>query len=131
MRLYKTDMGGWAGTQADAKKLASEDGSEGLWAQVEVPTDKPGLLAFLNDSFAWSPDREPVWRRTRDGALFTGRDGTVPLAPAELSPPPQSAGNRHAAQLLAFEDEFESFPLARKLHFAELALAEARSAIKP
>lgn len=39
MRLYRTITGGWAGTQADAGKG---------FVQVEVPTDKPGLLAFLN-----------------------------------------------------------------------------------
>tara|TARA_S200002703_G_scaffold78311_1_gene67431 strand:+ start:591 stop:965 length:375 start_codon:yes stop_codon:yes gene_type:complete len=41
MRLYKTTDGQWAGTQADAKKL-------GKFQQVEVPTDKAGLLDFLN-----------------------------------------------------------------------------------
>lgn len=121
MRLYKTDMGGWAGTQADARKLALSDGSEGLWKQVEVPTDKPGLLAFLNDPFAWSPDSEAAPVMSRDQQLDQGYslDGT-------------KAGNlSHAESLVLFEDEFEAFPLARKLHFAELALAEARSAIKP
>jgi len=41
MRLYRTYDGQWAGTQADAKKL-------GKFKQVEVPTDKAGLLDFLN-----------------------------------------------------------------------------------
>lgn len=41
MRLYRTYDGQWAGTQADAKKL-------GKFEQVEVPTDKAGLLDFLN-----------------------------------------------------------------------------------
>jgi hypothetical protein len=41
MRLYHTPTGQWAGTQAEAKAL-------GLFELVEVPTDKPGLLAFLN-----------------------------------------------------------------------------------
>ena len=42
MRLYVTPAGQWAGTQADAKKL-------GQFAEVDVPTDKPGLLAWLNE----------------------------------------------------------------------------------
>lgn len=45
MRLYVTAKGRWAGTQADAKILAREDGG---WEQCDVPTDKDGLIAFLN-----------------------------------------------------------------------------------
>ena len=37
MRLYRTNDGQWAGTQADAKKL-------GKFEQIEVPTDKACLL---------------------------------------------------------------------------------------
>lgn len=47
MRLYRTPAGSWAGTQADAKALAKADAT--TWAEVEVPVDKPGLLAFLNE----------------------------------------------------------------------------------
>lgn len=46
MRLYVTPNGQWAGTQADAKAIAKEEGTG--WEQVEVPTDKEGLLCFLN-----------------------------------------------------------------------------------
>ena len=43
MRLYKNSNGVWAGTQADARKMC------GKWYQtVDVPTDKPSLLRFLN-----------------------------------------------------------------------------------
>ena len=42
MRLYTNNKGEWAGTQADAKKLGS-------FELVEVPTDKPTLLQFLNE----------------------------------------------------------------------------------
>ena len=41
MRLYTDNNGRWAGTQADAKEFGKFD-------QVEVPTDKPNLLEFLN-----------------------------------------------------------------------------------
>lgn len=41
MKLYTNNKGQWAGTQADAKQL-------GAFEQVEVPTDKPSLLEFLN-----------------------------------------------------------------------------------
>lgn len=42
MKLYTDNKGRWAGTQADAKQL-------GAFEQVEVPTDKPTLLEFLNE----------------------------------------------------------------------------------
>jgi len=41
MRLYTDGKGAWAGTQSDAKQFDA-------FEQVEVPTDKPTLLEFLN-----------------------------------------------------------------------------------
>lgn len=46
MKLYQTTLGQWAGTQADARALKATHGVD--FEQVEVPTDKPGLLEFLN-----------------------------------------------------------------------------------
>ena len=43
MRLYKNSEGVWAGTQADARKMCGK-----LYQTVDVPTDKPSLLRFLN-----------------------------------------------------------------------------------
>ena len=43
MRLYKNSNGVWAGTQADARKMCGKD-----YIEVDVPTDKPSLLKFLN-----------------------------------------------------------------------------------
>jgi len=43
MRLYKNSDGVWAGTQADARKYCGKD-----YTEVDVPTDKPSLLKFLN-----------------------------------------------------------------------------------
>lgn len=42
MKLYHTQNGRWVGTQADAKI----DGPN--WKAVEVPTDKPSLIEWLN-----------------------------------------------------------------------------------
>jgi len=47
MKLYSTPQGHWTGTQADAKKLAKEHNTSCDIA--EVPVDKKGLLAFLNE----------------------------------------------------------------------------------
>ena len=40
MRLYVNGKGEWVGTQAEAKKIGA--------IQFEVPTDKRGLMRFLN-----------------------------------------------------------------------------------
>ena len=50
MKLYLRSDGGWAGTQADA-------GKRGTYKQVDVPTDKPGLLAWLNTSYTAAPEQ--------------------------------------------------------------------------
>ena len=47
MRLYASPDGVWTGTQADAKAHAKQTNT--TWKEVEVPTDKAGLLYFLND----------------------------------------------------------------------------------
>ena len=43
MKLYKNSNGVWAGTQADARKMCGKG-----YTEVDVPTDKPSLLKFLN-----------------------------------------------------------------------------------
>lgn len=45
MKLYLTDNRHWTGTQVDAKAAGSDV------QNIEVPTDKPGLLAFLNEEW--------------------------------------------------------------------------------
>lgn len=37
----------WAATQAEAKAVARD--VFGTWQALDIPTDKPGLLAFLNE----------------------------------------------------------------------------------
>jgi hypothetical protein len=55
MRLYLSDNNEWTGTQLDAK-------ATGYYEQVEVPTDKVGLMAFLNELTYANDDRvkQPV-----------------------------------------------------------------------
>lgn len=45
MNLYRSLGRIWTGTQADAKE--AQGGKD--FERIEVPTDKPGLIAFLND----------------------------------------------------------------------------------
>ena len=42
MRLYTDRLGNWYGTQADARKSGND------WVEVDVPTVKQELLAWLN-----------------------------------------------------------------------------------
>jgi len=51
MKLYTNNQGEWAGTQADARKRFKND-----MRIIEVPTDKPSLLAFLNENQVGSFD---------------------------------------------------------------------------
>ena len=45
MKLYTNNRGDWAGTQADARKQFGKERRT-----IEVPTDKPNLMAFLNQN---------------------------------------------------------------------------------
>ena len=47
MKLYRTPTGHWAGTKDDAAALAKAHNT--TYEQCEVPYDKAGLLAFLNE----------------------------------------------------------------------------------
>ena len=89
MRLYKTANGKFAGTQADAKA----DGGKG-WKPLEVPTDKYGLIGFLNNLVHGNaPDdtiiseslpqtaqeqQDEVLERLQPGDIITGQRGGPP-----------------------------------------------------
>lgn len=110
MRLYRNDdmtaEQQWFGTQDEANKACGR----GAWELVEVPTDKPGLIAFLN-------------------ALVDPR-AQVPAAPAPIAAQ-ASTEPRPFEVSLATDDAFEALPLPRQLHLAAIALENARSRIKP
>jgi len=74
MRLYVNAKGEWVGTQAEAKKIAA--------IQIEVPTDKQGLMHFLN--------KESVLRNVQ---TYGDRGATEPPAqpsPSKLDPKARS-----------------------------------------
>jgi hypothetical protein len=107
MRLYATSNGQWFGTQTEAARAVRElldSGEIGAhWLLVDVPTDKPGLLAYLN--------------------VFTAAQIVSNIEPAS------SDRMSYAEQALSFEDGFEALPLPLKLHFAALAMEAARDAL--
>jgi len=91
MRLYTDGIGNWLGTQADAKREMGEGG----YTLVEVPTDKPNLLKFLNDrdvctesaDFGTQATDEPT-----DSSEFDYPGGGIPLI-AEREPQQLSEEN--------------------------------------
>ena len=94
MRLYRTAAGAWAGNQADARALAGRD-----WTEIDVPTDKPGLLAWLNANTGSAPvaDCEP--------------DDAPPPAPAPRvanEDCPKCCLSPRAAETLAQGDDVEA-----------------------
>lgn len=115
MKLYLAN-GIYCGTQDEAKKITK------LFDHVEVPTDKPGLIRYLNQTFAPS---EPEDEFT---TVVERHDPPVDLE-AEIER--RLAEKGQGSQTLAFDDAWDNFPLARKLHFASLACEEARTAIAP
>lgn len=53
MKLYTNDHGEWFGTQALAKQRSYH------WWPVEVPTDKPSLIEWLNSRETQNPVEPP------------------------------------------------------------------------
>ena len=66
MKLYKNSNGVWAGTQADARKYCGKD-----YQTVDVPTDKPSLLMFLNANKVGSGGDEIKPVEPVEGATLT------------------------------------------------------------
>lgn len=74
MKLYRLTIAGrahYVGTQADARAMKRESGA--AWTEVDVPTGKADLLAFLNAS---PPPQRPA-----------PLPPTEPLQPVPTSPP--------------------------------------------
>ena len=75
MRLYTTPAGEWAGTQADAKKLGAYD-------EVDVPTVKADLLAFLNKHKVNNQSGTPL-----ETKVVKPTEPAVPAKPSEPAEP--------------------------------------------
>lgn len=64
MKLCRHSSGLWIGTQGDAKQYVKDNG--GSWEVIDVPTDKDGLLNYLNGLRAETPAVETVTIATAD-----------------------------------------------------------------
>ncbi len=96
MRLYLTSTGQWSGTQSDAAGLVRAN--SGTWEQVDVPTDKPGLIAWLND-------------RQAGAASVT--------APPTSKPTGADAQRAESLRRISIEEEIQSCDLPRLAVLAE------------
>jgi hypothetical protein len=79
VRLYLTAKGRYVGTQDDAKR----DGKG--WSLAEVPTDKAGLIEYLNDQLPSTP-LEPEIERDEPQE----RTDFMPPPPVLAKPAPQT-----------------------------------------
>jgi hypothetical protein len=106
----------FVGTQVDAKRLAKERGTS--FEQVDVPTDKSGLMDYVNRLKAdinAEMHREP----TRDEIINSNTPEMQAKAHELMTP-------GYTEQSVRFEDEFAAMPLGTQLHYAGLALENAR-----
>lgn len=105
----------WHRTQDDARRAArsASGGGASVFDIVEVPTDQKGLLHYLTE------------REIGDEMVRLG----VTAAYVDASPPAPAAPSV-ALQSLQMDEAFDALPLARQLHFAAIAMENARASIK-
>ena len=99
MKLYRINTvtgPRWHGTQADAKAEAKQLGTE--FAQVDVPTDKPGLIAWLNAQMA--TDVQPETHQL--DPLEAAELRAVAAAGASTTVPDHAERNWEATDIEAF-----------------------------
>lgn len=109
MKLYRTPTGHWAGTKDDAAFLAKTHNT--TYEQCEVPYDKAGLLAFLND-------------------FQVGAEQVPQTIQAPVVQAPQIPQTPHPAQKqwdrLAVEEFMMLAPLDTAVALAELVMSRIR-----
>ena len=123
--LYRLDDGTFVRTQSEIPKGQTPN-------KVEVPIGSQELCDYLNAIILNERANRTVDSHVEQAPFDQSNLGTgSPETPEEVYvAPPPPVPNTHAEQLLAFEDEWENFPLARKAHFAALFCDEARSKIQ-
>lgn len=115
MKLYRTHEGVWHGTQADA-------GKRDTWEQVEVPVDKAGLLAFLNEMERVEMSGKPVEliSLNAESAMRFGSPVSASAARLNLAPLKHGAGWRESVAGMSEAIALMSLPTA--LRWAQAAL---------
>lgn len=124
MKLYCTPGGTWAGTEADYKKALKAEGVDAKSVtrpQVDVPTDKKGLLEFLTFHGVNPIGGYSVSQVVGDGA------SPLPPAPSPAAPaaPTTEAGEQDLDAL------FDEAPLRDQLRLAMFAINKAKAQLAP
>lgn len=98
MRLYRTPDGRWFGTQAAAGNACLDEAQpRTAWTEIDVPTDKPGLLDWLNLNCgpavveAFRAERELDQLRDREAARREHQAWMRSTQPAPAQPAPTPA----------------------------------------
>ena len=106
MIFYEVDDEFLVGTQAEAKD------SKRPWKQVDIPTDKTGLMAYVN-----------ALKTVTDISVITPEPDRY-VSHSEPSPP------TYTEVSIKIDESFEELPLAQQLTLACLALENARKGIR-
>lgn len=120
MKLYYI-MGRFLGTQAEARTEAKEQGVKFVPEQdtVEVPTDKEGLINYLN-RMSQSLRDQP------DGDYVTGRDEFTTVVERQ-DPPVEEPETPARMTRRAIEDVWPNLDLEYRFHLCALTMEDARS----
>ena len=115
MRFYRVNSAFpyLVATQAQAKGDARRFKCQ--WEAHDVPTDKDGLMAYLNGQERLSA--------LDDAAV------TPTVAPPACLMSAQTELPSYAHQSVAIDEAWEKLPLGQKLHYAALAMEDAREAL--
>lgn len=119
----------WVGTQAEAKAI------DKTFTQFDIPTDKAGLIAFINEKQdelnvlrdelstpVPGDDLGPRDRCKSCDTILTSYEGADLCRSCE----PAAPTTNYAQASIDLDDCFENLSLARQLHFAGVALENAR-----
>ncbi|WP_037500621.1 hypothetical protein [Sphingomonas jaspsi] len=99
------------GTQADAKAIDRD------FEQIDIPTDKAGLMHFINGLY------DQIGAASVENDFLSG--GSAPEAAPRAVPAPVLPSYLDAS--LKIEEQFEQLPLAHQLLLAHGAIERARN----
>jgi hypothetical protein len=111
MKLYLCQDGTYAGTQADAKLRGKQ------FEQVEVPTDKEGLLSYLNQMVNAVEDLRPADEFT---TVVERQD-----------PPVEETEEPQTLNLSYLQTFFDQAPITLQLELAVRAIDAADKQLRP
>lgn len=95
------------GTQADARAIDRN------FVQVDIPTDKAGLRGYIQD----------LLTEIDELRLGAGRETTPGTGATSATQPPAPS---YVQQSVNLDEQFDKLPLAHQLHFAAIAMENAR-----